>query len=91
MAIDTTTWTVSDYKYFSLLIGGQGLLAHRWESGNIEASSFDAVINNLKVHNFCKTDFSDRFEDKNNYDRILSKPNEFIEISDNNITFYNAT
>jgi hypothetical protein len=89
MAKTTNTWQVSDDKHFNFILGGQGLLVQKVQGFDPAASSVDAVICRLKIHNYCKTDFSDSINDSSlNYQRKLLKPSNFVEISDDNVTFH---
>lgn len=81
----TDTWEVSDNKYFKFILGGKNLSAIK---DAFPYSSLDGVVSNLKIYNYCKTDFEDSL---NNYEQILpktmDKPSNFIEISKDNVTF----
>jgi len=79
------TWDVSDSKKFRFFIGGKGLHAIR---DVFESSSVDGVVSDFKIHNYCKTDFSDSLAGTEEVREKLWKPNELIEISKDNVTFY---
>ena len=85
----TETWKVTDDKHFNFTLGGQSLLLQKISEADQRASSVDGVVGRLKIHNYCKTDFTDSI----NLDPLSDKPrlddpSEFIEISDDNLTFY---
>ncbi len=82
----TETWDVHDSKHFKFFIGGKSLHAVKEA---FESSSVDAVMANFKVHNYCKTDFSTAADVNTDKERLL-KPNELIEISKDNVTFYSV-
>jgi hypothetical protein len=82
-------WKVTDEKHFNFIFGGQGLLAQKLQGVVPISSSVDGVISNIKIHNYCKTDFSESMESANIEGEILlTKPSELIEISKDNLTFY---
>jgi hypothetical protein len=60
--------------------------------GDFRTSSVDGVLNNLKIYNYCKTDFIDSLSLDNVYieESGLKNPQQFIEISKDNVTFYNT-
>jgi hypothetical protein len=74
-------WVVGDTKSINLRIGGHNteLSGNRdfWGSG---------IFDNLKIYNFCKTDFNINVEgiEKD----VTYVPNDFIEISKNDIDYY---
>jgi hypothetical protein len=77
------TWDIRDTKTSRLLLGG----AVSEKAASFYPTSFWAVIDNLKVYNYCKTDFSDKdIEDIDSID--VRAPNSFLEISDDGINFY---
>ena len=82
------TWDISDNKYFKFIFGGKALLALKEESFTAETHSVDGVVGNLKVYNYCKTDFSDVLNTEEVDVVKLKKPSELIEISKDNLTFY---
>lgn len=85
----TTTWDVSDDKFFDFRLGGQGVLLIKNESVSPVTSSVDGVVCRLKVYNYCKTDFTESATDSEyNYQRTLLKPSNFIEISKDNVTYH---
>jgi hypothetical protein len=84
----TETWGISDNKYFKFLLGGKSLLALKEDSFTAETHSVDGVVGNLKIYNYCKTDFSDVINDEEVGEAKLKKPSELIEISKDNLTFY---
>ena len=88
IAKTTETWDISDNKYFKFIFGGKALLSLKEESFTAETHSVDGIVGNLKVYNYCKTDFSD-VQNTDAVDVVeLKKPSELIEISKDNLTFY---
>lgn len=81
----TETWVVGDTKLFKFFLGGKGIHAVK-ESFNV--SSFDGVVSNFKIYNYCKTDFSDSLANYEVDVTKLTKANDLIEISKDNVTFY---
>ncbi len=84
----TDTWDISDNKYFKFLLGGKSLLALKEGSVTAETTSVGGVASNLKIYNYCKTDFSDVLNTEEIDEVKLKKPSELIEISKDNLTFY---
>jgi len=84
-----TKWEVSDNKYIDFKLGGQGIIPIRSFSSKAVSSSIDGVVCRLKIHNFCKTDFTEAITDSSdNYKGTLTKPSEFVEISSDNVTYH---
>jgi hypothetical protein len=89
VATNYDTWTYSDEKLFKFTLGGKpplGLIEH---SNSLEASAVDGVVSNLRIYNYCKTDFTDSMNNtfsENGTDLLL--PSKMIEISQDNLTFY---
>lgn len=82
-------WEVSDNKYLDFKLGGQGILPIRSFSSKAVSSSIDGVVCRLKIHNFCKVDFTESITDSEaNYMTTLSKPSSFVEISKDNVTYH---
>jgi hypothetical protein len=85
----TDTWEVRDSKHFNFMLGGKNLYFVKMGDSVYDSSSVDGVVSNLKIYNYCKTDFDDSL---NNYEEIgeksIVKPSNFIEISRDNVTFY---
>jgi hypothetical protein len=89
MAKSYDTWEVNDDKYFNFMLGGQGLLVEKTQGFDPNSDAVDAVVCRLKLHNYCKTDFSDSMPDYNGtFSKKLLKPNNFIEISSDNVTYH---
>jgi hypothetical protein len=85
----TSTWVVSDDKHYNFIFGGQSLLLQKISEADQRASSVDGVVGRLKIHNYCKTDFSDSINLDPEADApFLPQPGEFIEISRDNLTFH---
>jgi len=82
----TETWDVGDSKKYNFFIGGKNIHAVKeaFPSGSI-----DGVVSNFKIYNYCKTDFADSIGNYEVPKTALVRPNEMIEISKDNITFYN--
>ena len=79
----TETWEVRDSKSSRLLIGGT--LSQK--AANRGTTSMWGVIDNLKVYNYCKSDFADR--NTEGYDTVdVLSPNSFLEISKDGVNFY---
>jgi len=77
------TWEIKDTKSSRLLLGG----AVSQKAASEDPTSIWAAVDNLKVYNYCKTDFSDR--DVEGIDSIdVLSPNSFLEISKDGVTFY---
>ena len=89
IAKSTIIWKVSDEKHFNFIFGGQSLLMQKMQGFIPKSSSVDGVISNIKIHNYCKTDFRDSIRSADiEGDILLTKPSDLIEISKNNVTFY---
>ena len=91
VAKSTDVWSIKDTKHFNFIFGGQGLLFHRMVGTISDVSAVDAVISNLKIFNYCKTNFDDSLnnnEDLENVGGSLIQPCELIEISSDNVTFH---
>jgi hypothetical protein len=84
IAFSTETWEIRDKKSTRLIIGGAVPQAPALQ----DPTSAWASIDNLKVYNYCKKDFFDKNIEDPEFSELLS-PNEFIEISSDNVTFYN--
>jgi hypothetical protein len=77
------TWEIRDTKSSRLLLGG----AVSQKATSEDPTSIWAAVDNLKVYNYCKTDFSDR--DVEGIDSIdILSPNSFLEISKDGVIFY---
>lgn len=89
VAKTSTTWKVTDEKHFNFVFGGQSLLLQKDQGGPSVASSVDGVISNIKMHNYCKIDFTDSItspEIENSV--VVAGPCSLIEISKDNLTFH---
>ena len=75
------TWEVNDTKIVYLKLGG-GIS----QSSEVFGSFGNFMYNNLKVYNYCKTTFN--INQENIAGEITYQPEEFIEISKDNQTFY---
>jgi len=85
----TSTWEIGDNKHFSFIFGGKGSLSVK-SGGYVETSGVDAVISDLKIYNYCKTDFLESALDNEDAADKLIKPSNFIEISKDNLTYYSV-
>jgi hypothetical protein len=82
------TWKVCDDKHFNFILGGQGLLVQKMQGFDYLSSAVDGVICRLKIHNYAKTNYSDYMtDDPYKVARSILHPNDFIEISRDNVTF----
>ena len=81
----TTTWKISDIKHFNFILGGQGLLVQKSQGFDFNSSAVDGVICRLKIHNYCKIDYSDCILE--NFSKTILSSSGFIEISKDNVTF----
>ena len=75
------TWEVEDTKAAILKLGG----ATTQMALNRDAYGA-AIFDNVKVYNYCKTEFNIEREDIGK--EIIYTPNEFLEISSDDINFY---
>lgn len=84
-------WVFGDSKYFKFTLGGEPPMAVKEGSSSVESSSIDAIISNLKIYNYCKTDFynSMEYEDAEESNSLI-KPSKLISISKDNLTYYNV-
>lgn len=84
ICINKTQWDIADSKISILRLGGctAGSALNQDTYGS-------AIFDNIKIYNYCKTDFNINYEgiDKD----IRYTPNDFLEISKDNITFYDVT
>jgi hypothetical protein len=82
-------WKVSDDKHFNFFLGGQGLLVQKMKGFDPTSSAVDGVVARLKIHNYCKTDYSDSMPAYGGtFTRKVLKPDDFIAISKDNVTFH---
>ncbi len=85
------SWTFGDNKYFKFILGGEPPMAVKENSSSMESSSIDGVISDLKIYNYCKTDFYDSMENiESDNEGDLIKPSRLISISKDNLTYYNV-
>ncbi len=87
MAKSNIAWNVYDNKHFQFVLGGQGPLSLRTDGWTV-TSSVDAVVCNLKIYNYCKTNFESSIFNRVDGADALIKPSNLIEISKNNLTYY---
>lgn len=84
-------WEVTDIKNFKFFIGGQAFMSVKEGYIDPVASSFDSVVSEFKVYDFCKEDFSDSLVGRTEeYDIITQYTDKLIEISKDNVNFYKA-
>jgi len=89
VAKETRTWKVSDDKHFNFVFGGQGVLAVKSKGYSPVSSAVDGVLSRLRIHNYCKTDFSDSLGNSDTLiDKYLGKPSQLVEVSKDNVTFH---
>jgi hypothetical protein len=89
MATNHDPWTYTDEKFWKFSIGGKAPLAMVEQSGSLETTSIDSVISNLRIYDYCRTDFTDSMNNtfsENGLD--LLTPSKMIEISQDNVTYY---
>jgi hypothetical protein len=80
-ARNNITWNVEDTKSISIRLGGANT---QLALNNDPYGS--AVFDNVKIYNYCKTSFNPN-EEGIAKDKVYT-PNEFIQISNDNINFY---
>jgi len=89
VATNYDPWSYTDEKLFKFVLGGKGPLGLIENSSSLETTSADGVISNLRIYNYCKSDFTDSM---NNVFRSGSNdlliPSKMIEISQDNLTYY---
>jgi hypothetical protein len=85
----TNTWSVYDRRHFRFVLGGKAPYTINAEN-SVPGSSIDAVVSDLKIHNYCKVDFSDSLEGATGEVAQLVVPSQLIELSRDNLTFYNV-
>lgn len=84
-------WNVSDDKHFNFFLGGTGLLLQKINGFDPRSSSICGVLSRLKIHNYCKLDYSDIYlEDNEVYDSELLTPSKTIQISKDNVTYHSV-
>jgi len=89
VATNYDTWEYSDEKLFKFTLGGKAPLAFMEGGTRLETTSVDGVISNLRVYNYCRTDFEDSMSNSFRDDLTdLLLPAKMIEISQDNVTYY---
>lgn len=90
MGTNYQTWDILDSKSFKFTFGGKSPLGLIEQAGSLDTSSVDGVLSNLRIYNYCKTDFTDSLQNIPDKQRVgnLTSPSKFIEISSDNVTFY---
>lgn len=76
------TWVVDDTKSFFLKFGG----ALSQINAFITNYNGCGTIDNLKLYNYCKDSFN--IDSEGDKTELIISPNNFIEVSENNIDFY---
>jgi hypothetical protein len=89
VGINYEPWEIIDNKLFKFTFGGKGPLGLIEQASSLTTSSVDGVVSDLRIYNYCKTDFTDSMSNIPDETRIsgLVNPSEMIEISDN-VTYY---
>jgi len=85
----TTPWNVYDNRRFRFNLGGKAPFTINAENP-APGSSIDGVISDLKIHNYCKVDFTDSLVGTNSDVVEMVRPSQLIELSKDNLTFYNV-
>jgi len=89
VATNHDPWSYSDEKLFKFTVGGKAPLAIIEHASSLETTSIDGVVSNLRIYNYCKSDFTDSMNNTfsaNGNDLLL--PAKMIEISQDNVTFH---
>jgi hypothetical protein len=81
------TWNVNDGKKVNFYLGGKIPFVVAQNYG-VEVSSIDSVVSDLRMYNYCKTDFNDTLFNVDSEEGDLIHPSELIELSKDNLTFY---
>ena len=90
VASNYSTWEIKENKSWKFSLGGKVPLALIQFASSLITTSVEGVISDLKIYNYCKTDFSDSLQNIPDEARIDNPylPSKLIEISDDNVTFY---
>jgi len=89
IATNHDPWRYTDEKLFKFTLGGKGPLGLIEHSSSLDTSSVDGVISNLRIYNYCKSDFTDSMSNSfKSYSEDLLLPAKMIEISQDNLTYY---
>ena len=82
-------WRYTDEKLFKFTMGGKAPLGLIEHSSSLVTTSVDSVISNLRIYNYCKSDFTDSMGNYFTDDSVeLVPPSKMIEISQDNVTYY---
>jgi hypothetical protein len=83
-------WEVTDNKFFKFIMGGKIPDCLVQYSRIRDITSVDAVISDLKLYNYCKTDFSDSMSGVLTDEQIVdvTSSDKLIAISSDNLTYY---
>lgn len=82
-------WDVKDSRGFTFSLGGKAPYVVSTAT-DLPASSIDAVVSYLKVYNYCKPDFTDSLEQEEVEVEELMLPSQMVELSKDNLNFYDA-
>ena len=89
VATNYDTWSYTDEKLFKFTLGGKAPLVFIEHSSSLKTTSVDGVISNLRMYNYCKSDFTDSMNNTfAEYSGDLLLPAKMIEISQDNVTYY---
>jgi hypothetical protein len=89
VATNYDPWSYTDEKLWRFSLGGKAPLGLIEHSSSLETTSVDGVISNLRIYNYCKSDFTDSMN--NVFTTAASElllPAKMIEISQDNVTYY---
>ena len=90
VATNYATWEIGDNKSWKFTLGGKAPLALIEFASSLETTSIEGVISDLRIYNYCKTDFSNSLLNLPDSSRLVNPylPSKLIEISSDNVTFY---
>jgi len=89
VATNYDPWSYTDEKLWKFTLGGKAPLAMVEHSSSLKTTSVNSVVSNLRIYNYCKSDFTDSMNNTfttNSSDLLL--PAKMIEISQDNVTYY---
>lgn len=90
IGVNYTTWEIGDGKSWKFTLGGKAPLALIEHASSLETTSIEGVISDLRIYNYCKTDFTSSLQNLSDSSRLVNPylPSKLIEISRDNVTFY---
>jgi hypothetical protein len=90
VASNYRTWEIKENKSWKFALGGKVPLVLVQFASSLVTTSLEGVVSDLRIYNYCKTDFSDSMKNLSDESRIYNpySPSKLIEISDDNVTFY---